>query len=168
MNEDSDLLGITNFMGGFFLDCEDGYSFVYLETSNHFFSDLYTFSSDSVDSGNPACFWLLGRERLRRSLPPGLDDAFPYQIIPITAISIPKITCKLRPSFPKKMNPNIKTRIVFICPSTWNDTAVNLPMQMNWLRLVPTAMLHDSTMKNYKPGRKHHISYSSHTCCKQI
>lgn len=49
----------------------------------------------------------------------------------------------LRPSFPKKMNPNVKTKMVFIWPSTWNVTAVNLPMHMNWLRLVPTAMVHE-------------------------
>jgi hypothetical protein len=52
----------------------------------------------------------------------------------------------LRPSLPKKKNPIIKTSIVFICPSTWKDTAVNLPMQINWLRLVPTAIVHDKSM----------------------
>lgn len=69
---------------------------------------------------------------------------------------IPKTTWKLRPSFPKKKNPKIKTRMVFMCPSTWNDTAVNLPMQMNWLRLVPIAMVHDRIMKNCnsKGGKK--------------
>lgn len=30
-----------------------------------------------------------------------------------------------------------------MCPNTWNETAVNLPMQMNWLRFVPMAMAHD-------------------------
>lgn len=89
----------------------------------------------------------VGRVWLRRSFPPGLDEALPYQIIPATAMIIPKTTWRLRPSFPKKKNPMIKTSIVFICPSTWKETAVNLPMQINWLRLVPTAIVHDRNMK---------------------
>ena len=81
-------------------------------------------------------------------MPPGFDDAFPYQIMPITARSMPRATWKLSPSFPKKRNPNVNTRTVFMWPRTWNETAVNLPMHMNWLRLVPTAIMHDNTIKN--------------------
>lgn len=109
---------------------------------------LYTFPSISVDSDKPSvfCDLLIGRAGLRRSFPPGLDEALPYQIIPTTAMIIPRTTCRLRPSFPKKRNPKIRTRIVFMCPITWKDTAVNLPIQMNWLRLVPTAIVHDRMM----------------------
>lgn len=108
----------------------------------------YTFSSASEDSDDPPCFcWpFLDIEWLRRSLPPGFDEALPYQIIPTTAMTMPTTTCKLRPSFPKNMNPRINTRIVFMWPRTWNETAVNLPIQMNWLRFVPTAMEHERTM----------------------
>lgn len=103
---------------------------------------FYTLSSTSEDSDTAPFFWdLLGAER--RSLPPGLEEALPYHIIPMIAMNIPNTTWWLRPSFPKNMNPKIKTRIVFIWPRTWNDTAVNLPMHMNWLRLVPTAMVQD-------------------------
>jgi len=35
-------------------------------------------------------------------------------------------------------------------PRTWKDTAENRPMQMNWLRLTPMAMKHDSVRKNYR------------------
>lgn len=109
-----------------------------------------TLSSCSPDSARSPCFWdlSLGNEKLRLSLPPGFDDALPYHIIPKTAKIIPKITCELRPSLPNKKNPKIKTRIVFMCPITWKDTAVNLPIQMNWLRLVPTAMVHERMMNN--------------------
>lgn len=107
-----------------------------------------TFESCSLESDKLLgfCCRIVGRDRLRRSFPPGLDEAFPYQIIPATAMIIPRTTCRLRPSFPKKKNPIINTRIVFIWPSTWKDTAVNLPMQMNWLRLVPTAIVHESNI----------------------
>jgi len=57
--------------------------------------------------------------------PRGLDEALPCQIIPTTAIIMPRTTCRLRPSFPKKKNPMISTRIVFIWPSTWKDTTVS-------------------------------------------
>jgi len=33
-------------------------------------------------------------------------------------------------------------------PRTWKDTAENHPMQMNWLRLTPMAMKHESVRKN--------------------
>jgi len=33
-------------------------------------------------------------------------------------------------------------------PRTWKDTAENRPMQMNWLRLTPMAMKHESARKN--------------------
>lgn len=106
---------------------------------------VYIFPSCSLDSDKPPCFCclLVGSEWLQRSFPPGLDEALPYHIIPTTAMIMPRTTCKLRPSFPKKKNPIIKTRIVFIWPSTWKETAVNLPMHMNWLRLVPTAIVHE-------------------------
>lgn len=109
---------------------------------------LYTFPSIPLDSDKPSvfCDLLIGRAGLRRSFPPGLDEALPYQIIPTTATIIPRMTWRLRPSFPNKKNPNIRTRIVFMCPITWKDTAVNLPMQMNWLKLVPTAIVHDRMM----------------------
>lgn len=114
-----------------------------------------TFPSTSVDSDILClCCLLVGREPLLRSFPPGLADALPYHIIPTTAIIIPMTTCVLRPSFPKKIKPMIKTRIVFIWPITWKDTAVNLPMQMNWLRLVPTAIVHESAIKICKEQNK--------------
>lgn len=108
-------------------------------------TNIQTFPSTSVDSDKLPCLCclLVGSEWLRRSFPPGLDDALPYQIIPTTAMIMPMTTWRLRPSFPKKRKPMIKTRIVFIWPITWKETAVNLPMQMNWLRLVPTAMVQD-------------------------
>lgn len=83
-----------------------------------------------------------------------MDDALPYHIIPATARIMPRITCTVRPSLPKMKNPNTRTRMVFMWPSTWKDTAVNLPMQMNWLRLVPTAIVHDKIMKNCRINRK--------------
>lgn len=97
---------------------------------------------------------LVGRVWFKRSFPPGFDEALPYHIIPITAMTIPKTTWTLRPSLPKKRNPNIKTSIVFMWPSTWNETAVNLPMQINWLRLVPTAIVHDIIMNICKSQHK--------------
>lgn len=107
-----------------------------------------TFPSCSLDSPKLPCFCgLVVGSELRRSFPPGFVEALLYQIIPNTAMIIPRTTCKLRPSFPKNKNPMINTSIVFIWPSTWKDTAVNLPMQMNWLRLVPTAIVHDRIRK---------------------
>lgn len=107
--------------------------------SNYTFSDFTNPISSSglllmLDGG-----WL-------RSFPPGWEEAWPYQIIPATAKIIPMITCRLSPSLPNKTNPNVNTRTVFMWPSTWNDTAVNLPMQMNWLRFVPIAMAHESAI----------------------
>ena len=69
-----------------------------------FLKEPYTFLSSSVDSDKPLCFCCLvvGSEWLRRSFPLGLEEALPYHIIPTTAMTIPKTTCKLRPSFPKK------------------------------------------------------------------
>lgn len=94
-----------------------------------------TLPSNSEDSEKlpPPCLCcrLVGREWLLRSLPPGLDDAFPYHIIPITAMTMPNTTWRLRPSFPKKKKPITNTRIVFMCPITWKVTALNLPIQMN-------------------------------------
>ena len=52
------------------------------------------------------------------------------------------------PSLPNKKN------TVFIWPSTWKVTAVNLPIQMNWLKFVPTAMIHDRIIKNWKKHTK--------------
>jgi hypothetical protein len=49
---------------------------------------------------------------------------------------------------PKKRNPRNKTSTVFMWPRTWKDTAENRPMQMNWLRLTPMAIKHESTRKN--------------------
>ena len=89
---------------------------------------------------------LVGREWFKRSFPPGFVETLPYHIIPHTAISIPITTWTLRPSLPKKKNPITKTSMVFMCPRTWKETAVNLPMQINWLRFVPTAIVHDINM----------------------
>lgn len=73
------------------------------------------------------------------------------------AMIMPRTTCKLRPSLPKNKNPRISTRMVFIWPRTWNETAVNLPMQMNWLRLVPTAIVHERIMKTCRSkGKESH------------
>lgn len=90
----------------------------------------------------------LKREYTRFSLPPGFDDALPYQIMPQIASSIPRTTWMLNPCLPNRKNPIMSTNTVFMCPSTWKETALNRPMQMNWLKFVPTAIKHDKTMKN--------------------
>jgi len=104
--------------------------------------------SDSSNLSRSSSSATSGSGGVRRSFPPGLDEALPYQIIPMIAIIIPRTTCRLRPSFPKKVNPRVKTRIVFMWPRTWKVTAENLPMQMNWLRLVPIAMTQERRIKN--------------------
>ena len=130
--------------------CPRGHHFIYI--------NFYISWSVSEDTGSTlySCVllvvWLMGK--LRRSFPPGLEDALPYHIIPAMAMVMPRITCKLRPSFPKKTNPKASTRIVFMCPRTWKDTAVNLPMQMNWLRFVPTAMVQEIMMNNCKQKKQ--------------
>ena len=108
-----------------------------------------------------------GSGGVRRSFAPGFDEALPYQIIPMIAIIIPRTTCILRPAFPKKVNPRINTRIVFMWPRTWKVTAENLPIQMNWLRLVPIAITQERRIRNCKDSNASlvnkisaHLSYS--------
>lgn len=120
----------------------------------------YTFSSSSVASKRFCFSGLMVEGGGSRSFPPGCEEALPYHIMPTIAIDIPKTTCRLSPSFPKKRKPKIRTRIVFIWPSTWNVTAVNLPMQMNWLRFVPIAIVHDRMMKNCNEKKKHPNYYN--------
>ena len=105
-------------------------------------------SPPSLSSEPPLCLSDLTGRTLRRSLPPGFADAFPYHIIPRTARIIPRTTWRFRPSLPKKRKPRNRTSTVFMWPKTWKDTAENRPMQMNWLRLTPMAMMHESTTNN--------------------
>lgn len=119
---------------------------------SEFLVKFYTFPLGSLDSDpsnlSRSCDSTSETGGDQRSFPPGLDEALPYHIIPKIAIIMPKTTCQLRPSFPKKVNPITNTNIVFMWPSTWKVTAENLPMQMNWLRFVPIAMVQESTIKN--------------------
>jgi hypothetical protein len=83
------------------------------------------FSAPPFSSELPLRLADLSGRTLRRSLPPGLADAFPYHIIP-----------------------RDRTSTVFMWPRTWKDTAEKRPIQMNWLRLTPMAMKHESARKN--------------------
>lgn len=128
---------------------------------------IYTFPFGSLDSApsNLSRSWDSASETGgdQRSFPPGFDEALLYHIIPNIAIIMPKTTCQLSPSFPKKAKPMISTKMVFMWPSTWKVTAENLPMQMNWLRLVPIAMEQESIIKNCRKREKEYYSIHQNT-----